>query len=466
MFKPGLILQDRYQLLQPLGRSAAGRQTWLAKDLSIEPPESIVVKLLVFSEMQNWQDLRLFEREAQVLQNLDYPRIPHYRDYFLVNQTAQSALCWWGLVQDYVLGTSLQELLEQGKRFGQQEVHRIAESVLQILMYLHNLCPPVLHRDIKPSNLILDQAQQVWLVDFGAVQDKAAKEGVTFTVVGTYGYAPMEQFGGRAVPASDLYALGATLIHLLTGIAPVDLPQRDLKIQFSDRVTSNPSLISWLEKLVEPALERRFMSADEAYEALKQQMSSVPVSPAGRVQTLHPNSTKKVQRVNPRIVVTENTKGTKGILKVEFRGYRHPSRLFWMSAYFVVTLLGTVLLSSLGGWGFALSQIIFCALAIFGLQSPKYNQLSCLGSICLNTSNDCFAVRNQSRLEVGRISDIQYLSIMPNEVSYYTGNTVVSYTQFWINIRTKRTYMLKWQITEDECIWLVNEIQNWLNATK
>ncbi|MCY7277724.1 MAG: serine/threonine protein kinase, partial [Phormidesmis sp. CAN_BIN44] len=117
MFKPGLILQDRYQLQQPLGRSAAGRQTWLAKDLSIEPPESIVVKLLVFGEMQQWQDLKLFEREAQVLQNLDYPRIPHYRDHFLVNQTAQSALCWWGLVQDYVPGTSLQELLEQGKRF-------------------------------------------------------------------------------------------------------------------------------------------------------------------------------------------------------------------------------------------------------------------------------------------------------------------------------------------------------------
>ncbi|XHX79313.1 MAG: serine/threonine protein kinase [Stenomitos frigidus ULC029] len=298
MFKPGLILQDRYQLLQPLGRSAAGRQTWLAKDLSLEPPESIVVKLLVFSEMQGWQDLRLFEREAKVLQNLDYPRIPRYRDYFLVNQTAQSALCWWGLVQDYVPGTSLQELLEQGKRFSQQDVRRIAENVLQTLMYLHNLCPPVLHRDIKPSNLILDQAQQVWLVDFGAVQDQAALTGISFTVVGTVGYSPLEQFWGRAVAASDLYALGATLVHLLTGIAPVDLPQRDLKIQFSDRVTSNPSLISWLEKLVEPALERRFMSADEAYEALKQQMSSVPVSPAGRVQTLHPNSTKHLCKID------------------------------------------------------------------------------------------------------------------------------------------------------------------------
>ncbi len=458
MFKPGLILQDRYQLLQLLGRSAAGRQTWLAKDLSIEPPESIVVKLLVFSEMQGWRDLRLFEREAQVLQNLDYPRIPHYRDYFLVNQTAQSALCWWGLVQDYVPGTSLQELLEQGKRFSQQDVRRIAETVLQTLMYLHNLCPPVLHRDIKPSNLILDQAQQVWLVDFGAVQDQAALTGISFTVVGTVGYSPLEQFWGRAVAASDLYALGATLVHLLTGIAPVDLPHRDLKIQFSDRVTSNPSFINWLEKLVEPALEKRFKSADEAYKALSQRQNPLP----GRVQTLHPNSTKKVQRVHPRIVVTENTKET---LKVEFHGYRNPSCLFYLSAYFFVTLLSTILLSSLGEWGFVLSQIIFGALAIFGLRNPKYNQLSCLGSICLDASNDCFTVQHKSKLEVGKISDIQYLSIMPTEVTCYTGNTAYSYTYFWINIRTKRTYMLE-AVTEDECIWLVNEIQNWLNATK
>ncbi|MCY7274466.1 MAG: hypothetical protein LH702_12190, partial [Phormidesmis sp. CAN_BIN44] len=208
----------------------------------------------------------------------------------------------------------------------------------------------------------------------------------------------------------------------------------------------------------EPALERRFTSADEAYKALSQGQKSL----SSRIQTLHPNSTKKVQRVHPRIVVTENTKDT---LKVEFRGYQNPSCLFYLSAYFAVTLLGTILLSSLGGWGFVLSQIIFGVLAIFGSRNPKYNQLSCLGSICLDASNDCFTVRHKSKLEVGKISDIQYLSIIPNEVSHYTGNTAVSYTQFWVNIRTKRTYLL-WQVTEGECIWLVNEIQNWLNATK
>lgn len=81
-----------------------------------------------------------------------------------------------------------------------------------------------MHRDIKPSNLIWGEDQHVYLVDFGAVQAQAAVTGVTFTVVGTSGYAPLEQFWGRAVAASDLYALGATLIHLLTGAFWVRTP--------------------------------------------------------------------------------------------------------------------------------------------------------------------------------------------------------------------------------------------------
>lgn len=257
----------RYQLKQKLGHNA-GRQTWLAEDLQITPTEVVVVKLLSFGGEVQWDDLKLFEREAQVLKQLNHPRIPKYRDYFHIDDRT----LWFGLVQDYIPGTSLKELLNQGKRFSEKQVRQIATDVLQILRYLHELHPSVLHRDIKPSNLILGEDKQVYLVDFGAVQDRAAKEGATFTVVGTYGYAPMEQFGGRAVPASDLYALGATLIHLLTGTTPADLPQQNLRICFKDRVNLTPSLVRWIEKLTEPAPEQRFKSASEALSALKSGM--------------------------------------------------------------------------------------------------------------------------------------------------------------------------------------------------
>jgi serine/threonine protein kinase len=177
------------------------------------------------------------------------------------------------LVQEYIPGSSLREQLHQGKRFTTKQVRKIALEILEILEFLHQLNPAVLHRDIKPSNLIWGEDEQIYLVDFGAVQDRAAKEGATFTVVGTYGYAPMEQFGGRAVPASDLYALGATLIHLLTGTAPADLPQRNLRICFEDQVSLSPGVVSWIQKLTEPAPEQRFKSASVARKALESGMA-------------------------------------------------------------------------------------------------------------------------------------------------------------------------------------------------
>lgn len=266
MLKAEDILQNRYQLNQKLGDNVA-RQTWLATDLEASNSENsqVVVKLLSFGGQVQWENLKLFEREAQVLKQLNHPRIPKYQDYFCIDER----LLWFGLVEEYLPGSSFKELLAEGKKFTEQQVRKIAVDVLNILVYLHQLSPSVLHRDIKPSNLILGEDEQVYLVDFGAVQDKAAQEGATFTIVGTYGYTPMEQFGGRAVPASDLYALGATLIHLLTGIAPADLPQRDLRIQFSDRICLSPSLVSWIEKLTEPAPEQRFTTASQALDALK-----------------------------------------------------------------------------------------------------------------------------------------------------------------------------------------------------
>ena len=229
MLQAEQVLQRRYQLQRQIGQNP-GRQTWLAQDVEASPAESVIVKLLAFSPQMQWDEFKLFEREAQVLEQLNHPRIPRYRDYFSIDKERGAGLYWFGLVQQYIPGASLRQLLDEGKRFTETQVRKIATDILEILIYLHELEPSVLHRDIKPSNLIFTEDEQVYLVDFGAVQNQAVTEGVTFTVVGTTGYAPLEQFWGKTVPASDLYALGATLIHLLTGTAPADLPQQDLRI--------------------------------------------------------------------------------------------------------------------------------------------------------------------------------------------------------------------------------------------
>jgi eukaryotic-like serine/threonine-protein kinase len=262
------ILADRYQCDRRLGKQA-GRQTLLARDLKTQ--QQVVVKLLSFSSDFNWEDLKLFQREVETLKSLSHVAIPQYLDSFEIDTPSRKG---FALVQTYIEAKSLQEYLSDGRTFSESEVKQLATALLDILAYLHQRQPPVIHRDIKPSNILLknrsgNSVGEVYLVDFGAVQTLATQQGKTVTVVGTYGYMPPEQFGGRAVPASDLYGLGATLIGLITKQHPADLPQKDLQIEFEQFTQLSPAFTNWLKWLTHPSLERRPASAQIAKEVLE-----------------------------------------------------------------------------------------------------------------------------------------------------------------------------------------------------
>src|SRR4028118_1109915 len=260
---------SRYEVQQQLGKNA-GRRTLLARDL--ETQELVVVKLLSFGSDFDWEDLKLFQREAETLKALNHPFIPRYLDYFEIDSPQ---LKGFALVQTYIEAPSIEEHLKAGRTFSEAELKQLAKSLLEILIYLHGRQPPVIHRDLKPSNILLSNRSgnnvgQVYLVDFGSVQTLAAREGGTITVVGTYGYMPQEQFGGRTVPASDLYSLGATLIALVTGTHPADLPQKDFQIQFDQAANLSPAFADWLRWMTQPSLDKRLTSAVEALQALEQ----------------------------------------------------------------------------------------------------------------------------------------------------------------------------------------------------
>ena len=440
MLAPGKILQERYQLQQRLGRTAAGHQTWLAVDL--ESQEQVTLKMLAFSPEMQWEELKLFEREAQVLQALNHPRIPCYRDYFSLEREAGAGLPWFGLVQDYIPGFSLQELLEKGQGFSEKKVRTIATEVLKILIYLHELSPPVLHRDIKPSNLIWGEDGQVYLVDFGAVQAQAAVTGVTFTVVGTSGYAPLEQFWGRAVEASDLYALGATLIHLLTGVTPADLPQKDSRIQFSDRVSVSPSLVSWIEKMTEIGLEKRFSKAREALAALK----------SGNIQgaNLQIGTVRKIAKPpHSRIQVSKSA--TELNIKIPSTLVRKP---------FLGAFIGILIILICWPIILAFLQVNFIGLGFFTLIASILVKISGNGNkIKFNRNN--FKLENQifgwTYLEqTGEISEILgafiYTMTDGNQIRIRSGNVTATYF-----------YTLATNLKEVEAAWLAQEIQDWLN---
>lgn len=264
----GETLGDRYQVIEQLAKNA-GRRTLLAKDIQTE--KLVVVKLLTFSQDFEWEDLKLFEREVQTLKFISHPAIPGYVDYFDWESEKGKHLA---LVQSYVAGESLETQIKNGRHFTELELKDIAHQILEILVYLHGLQPPIIHRDIKPSNIILanrsgNSIGQIYLVDFGSVQTVAAKTGGTMTIVGTYGYMPPEQFGGRVVPASDIYSLGATLIFLSTGIHPADLPQLEGRIEFEKIVSLGVGFTRWLQKMIQPGLDRRFAGANAALKALE-----------------------------------------------------------------------------------------------------------------------------------------------------------------------------------------------------
>ncbi|WP_414549806.1 serine/threonine protein kinase [Anabaena sp. CCY 0017] len=279
------ILGDRYEVQQLLGKKS-GRRSLLARDQVTG--ELVVIKLLSFNSDFEWDDLKLFEREAETLKSLSHPAIPRYLNYFEVNSPNIKG---FALVQSYIPAQTLEQYLQTGRTFTETEVKQVATALLEILIYLHGLHPPVIHRDLKPSNILLGERSgnsvgQVYLVDFGSVQTVLATEGGTRTVVGTYGYMPPEQFGARTVPASDLYSLGATLIYLITGNHPADLPQKDFRIQFEQLTHLSPGLTRWLQWMTEPNLALRPSSAESALKALNESDLKIPdalniVKPAG-----------------------------------------------------------------------------------------------------------------------------------------------------------------------------------------
>lgn len=289
------ILHNRYQLQQQLGHNGT-RQTWLAKDLTLQPSESVVIKLLPFHAQMQWDELKLFEREIAVLKTLNHSRVPSYLDSFELKLS--TGISWFVLVEAFIVGRSLAEVIQQGQTLTTAQICKIAMQVLMILIDLHESKPQILHRDIKPSNLILGNDNQIYLIDFGAVQDQQST-GATFTIVGTSGYAPPEQFFARAVPESDLYALGATLIHLLTGTFPGDLPQRELRIQFRDAVVIPDSLAEWIEKLTAPDVSDRFRTARQALEALHH----IDLKPTVRSRPRPPHSRIRLDKTPQRLII-------------------------------------------------------------------------------------------------------------------------------------------------------------------
>ncbi len=260
----GDVIRDRYRILEILGQGGNGI-TYAATDL--QQNKKVAVKALSLRHMNDWKQIELFEREAKVLSQLDHVAIPKYFDFFTIDTEEDRAFY---IVQELAEGQNLAKLIEAGWRTNEKGVRKIAEQVLNILIYLHGLNPSVIHRDIKPHNLIYGDDGKVSLVDFGAVQDTYRSTMARgSTVIGTFGYMAPEQFRGQAVSATDLFSLGATILFILTHRSPSELPQERLRYDFRSKIKVSEQFADWLQKMVEPDLGDRFASASESLAALQ-----------------------------------------------------------------------------------------------------------------------------------------------------------------------------------------------------
>jgi ankyrin repeat protein len=260
----GTTLKQRYHVLEPMGDGGSGI-TYRAQDLQTH--EMVVIKTLSLRQAGEWKAIELFEREAQILRQIDHPQIPRYLDYFVVDAADNRTFC---LVQQMAEGKSLYRWMQEEGRCTEADVKAIALQLLPILDYLHQQVPAIVHRDLKPHNIVRRSDGQLFLVDFGAVKSAYYTTMMRgSTVVGTYGYMAPEQFRGLAVPATDLYGLGATLLFLLTQRSPTGLPMQRLKIDFRSQIQISEPFADWLEQMLEPGVKDRFGSAQEARLALE-----------------------------------------------------------------------------------------------------------------------------------------------------------------------------------------------------
>jgi hypothetical protein len=260
---PGLVVAGQYELLRELGTGSFGR-TFLAHDRAAD--RDVAIKLLDPRAIVDWKSFDRFEREAAALHSLRHQGIPEV--YGLIRDEGQGTEAAY-LVMEYVEGASLETLIEEGRQLDPTDVFSIFVEVLAILEYLHARVPPILHRDIKPANIMLRPNGMPALVDFGSVRRVyMSPDESGSTIAGTYGYMPYEQYMGQASPASDLYALGATFLHLLAGRPPRDFMTQEGRIEVPEALPGDHRMGPIIARMLRPSPADRFQSAREVRQSL------------------------------------------------------------------------------------------------------------------------------------------------------------------------------------------------------
>ncbi|MCM3870534.1 MAG: serine/threonine protein kinase [Pyrinomonadaceae bacterium] len=271
MLTPETVLQSRYRVVRQLGQGGMGA-VYEAVDERLD--STIALKETFFADERLRKQ---FEREARLLARMHHPALPRVSDHFSEGDGQF-------LVMHFIDGDDLAAMsAKRGGPFPTEQVLTWADQLLDALDYLHTQDPQIIHRDIKPQNLKLTPRGQIILLDFGLAKGQAAEVSRATTTASIFGYtpnyAPLEQIQGLGTDArSDLYALAATLYHLITGVKPPDALSRaaaivngqpdPLKPAHEVNISVPPQTAAVLQKAMAQNRDQRYATAAEMRKAL------------------------------------------------------------------------------------------------------------------------------------------------------------------------------------------------------
>lgn len=262
MARIGSIIDNKYEVLKEIGRGGMS-VVYLAMDLRLNKQWAIKEIEKIANDKNNQVVVQSLLVEAGMMKKLDHPALPRIVDIIDNGKTVY-------VVMDYIEGESLDQILERNGAQPQELVIEWAKQLCDVLRYLHALNPPIIYRDMKPANVMLKPEGTLKVIDFGIAREYKEHNLKDTVNLGTRGYAAPEQFGGRGQTdaRTDIYCLGTTLYHLVTGQNPGEPPYEILPIR-----QWNPTLSAGLEAIINKCTQAnpddRYQSGDELMYALE-----------------------------------------------------------------------------------------------------------------------------------------------------------------------------------------------------
>ena len=247
----GTVIDGKYEILKQIGKGGMS-VVYLAMDLRLNKQWAVKVIERKGIGKNNEIVLNKVPDDTELMKRLDHPAIPRIVDIIDKEEDPQIYI-----VMDYVEGESLDKILDEYGAQSQDLVIDWAKQICDTLGYLHSQKPPIIYRDMKPANIMLKPEGNLKIIDFGISREYKEQNLADTTVLGTKGYAPPEQFGSRQTDArSDIYALGMTMHHLVTGVDPRKQDYVPIK-QY------NPSLMDGLEIIIDKCVQ---MNPEDRYQ--------------------------------------------------------------------------------------------------------------------------------------------------------------------------------------------------------